>query len=354
MVDIVVDQTPKPRAPYDPASIPEAVRKRAAAVEALYNPPNGQPASEPVPVPVPAPAPASEPVPQASTPPAASAPQTVAAPSAPAESLDENDLTWKHRFLAMQGRHTATTKTIGEMQEQMSQLANELMLAQQAAQARPQPRQPAKQQPKYLTDDDVNNYGPELLEVTQRAALQAVAPKLEEVEQQNVALRKQLAIEARRRLDQAVELAVPNFKEIDANPRWHRWLLGIDVLSGRVRQQLLNEAISAASAPRVISFFRGFQNEEAATGHVEPAPLSQQPAAPREAAIPLASLAAPGRARPATGGDTSFPPEKPIYTRAQIAQLYRAHQKGAYVGREAEWQRQDADIIAAGREGRIR
>jgi hypothetical protein len=30
------------------------------------------------------------------------------------------------------------------------------------------------------------------------------------------------------------------------------------------------------------------------------------------------------------------------------AQLYRAHQQGAYVGREAEWTRQDADIIAAG------
>jgi hypothetical protein len=49
-----------------------------------------------------------------------------------------------------------------------------------------------------------------------------------------------------------------------------------------------------------------------------------------------------------------MPSDKPTYTRAQVAQLYRMHQKGAYVGREAEWNRQDADIIAAGREGRIR
>jgi hypothetical protein len=29
------------------------------------------------------------------------------------------------------------------------------------------------------------------------------------------------------------------------------------------------------------------------------------------------------------------------------------HRKGAYTGREAEWNRQEADIIAAGREGRV-
>jgi hypothetical protein len=337
MTDITVDQKPLDKLPYDPGNIPDAVKKRVAEVEALYS--NGQP-------------PAEQPS-QASTQPAAAPPPVAApAPSAPAEPHDENDQSWKHRFLAMQGRYQATTKTIGEMQEQMMQLGNELMHAQQRAV--PAPKPPSRQAQSYLTEADVENYGPELIDVTQRAALQAIQPQLQAVEQQNAELQRRLAVEARRRLDQAVEQAVPNYKEIDRNPRWHRWLVGIDVLSGRVRQQLLNEAISSSSAPRVISFFRGFINDEAATGHAEPAPPSQQPAAPREAAMTLASLAAPGRARPATGGDTAFPPDKPIYTRAQIAQLYRLHQKGAYVGREAEWNRQDADIIAAGREGRIR
>jgi len=343
MVDVTVDQMPKEKLPYDPNDIPEAVRKRVAQVESMYTPSGEQP-------------PASEPPPQVTAQAAPASPSVTpappTAPAAPADLTDENDQSWKHRFLAMQGRYNATTKTIGEMQEQMSQLGQELMFAQQRA--APTPKQTPRHTQNYLTEADVENYGPDLLDVTQRAALQAVAPQLQEVEQQNAALRKQLAVEARRRLDQTVEVSVPNYKEIDRNPRWHRWLLGVDVLSGRVRQQLLNEAISAASAPRVISFFRGFMQDEAATGHVETAPQAQQPAAPREAAIPLSSLAAPGRARPATGGDTGYPPDKPIYTRAQIANLYRMHQKGAYVGREAEWNRQDADIIAAGREGRIR
>ena len=57
----------------------------------------------------------------------------------------------------------------------------------------------------FLTQDDVNNYGHDLLDVSQRAALQAVAPHLQQIQQDNVRLQQRLAKEARHRLDQAVE-----------------------------------------------------------------------------------------------------------------------------------------------------
>lgn len=370
MVDVVVDQKPMAKLPYDPEIIPKSVRDRAAAVDALYaNKPDEPPKSQPEPQSQPEPEKPSEsasdsvsepvpdqgeaPIPQASAPVVESSPSVQ--PTSADSSKDENSDSWKHRYLAMQGRYNASQKTLGEMQEQMTQLGNELLQIQRAASknghAAPLSSQPS---PVYLTEQDVQNYGSELVDFTQRAAAQAVAPKFREIEQQNAELRKRLAEEARFRLDQAVELAVPNYREIDKDPRWHRWLLGVDLLSGYVRQQLLNEAIAAANAPRVISFFRGFQHEEAATGHIEPAPVSQQAAPPREAAIPLASLAAPGRARPATGGDASVPLDRPTYTRAQIAKLYADHRRGAYVGREVEWARQEADLYTAQREGRVR
>jgi hypothetical protein len=120
---------------------------------------------------------------------------------------------------------------------------------------------------------------------------------------------------------------VPNYREIDRDPRWHRWLLSTDTYTGQVRQQLLDDAIASGDADRVIAFFRGFQREHARhtehTGHA------------------------------GTGQRTRTASNKPTYTRDQITQLYRAHQKGAYAGREAEWRRLEYDIIAAGREGRI-
>jgi hypothetical protein len=92
-------------------------------------------------------------------------------------------------------------------------------------------------------------------------------------------------------------------------------------LSGCVRQQLLNQAIASSDAARVVSFFRSFLREAGAAGQ---APSASQ-----------------------------GPSRKPTYTRAQVQQIYDQHRRGAYRGLEAEWVRQDADIIAASREGRI-
>ena len=81
----------------------------------------------------------------------------------------------------------------------------------------------------------------------QRAALHAVAPHLQASEQQKLELQNRLAREARARLDAAVERTVPNYREIDQEPRWHNWLRSVDPLSGRVRQTLLDEPIASAT-----------------------------------------------------------------------------------------------------------
>jgi hypothetical protein len=173
----------------------------------------------------------------------------------------------------------------------------------------------------YLTQADVQNYGSELLEVSQRAALHAIAPHLMSLEQQNAELQRRLAKEARHRLDQQVAAAVPNYQEIDRDPRWHQFLREIDTYTGQPRQALLNIAIADGSASRVVALFNGFLREAGGT-----------------------------QSTPARGHRSSG---KPIYTRETIGQLYEAHRKGAYTGREQEWARQEADIFAAQREGRV-
>jgi hypothetical protein len=366
MAEVVVDAKPKPQPPYDPENIPPAVRKRVAAVEALYSstaipPTAGQPTNDSgveqrqtAPV-----APEPQQPEALATPqePAFAAQSPTQAPPAPADSSPhppEDPQNWKRQALAWEGRYKAQAKTVDEMQEQMVQLGNELLQTQRLLRSRANQQQPdpTPPPPAYVTEQDVQNYGGELVDFAQRAAIQAVHPHLQTLEAQNAELRQQLAKTARRSLDQMVEQAVPNFRQIDRDPRWHNWLLGIDLYTGRVRQELLDEAITAASAPRVISFFKGFLNEEVATGHLEPAG-SPQAAPPREPAIDLRSIAAPGRDRPANGSDYSLPPDKPIYTRVTIRDLYAAHRKGAYNGREAEWNRIEADLFAAQREGRV-
>lgn len=115
---------------------------------------------------------------------------------------------------------------------------------------------------------------------------------------------------------------MPDYRSIDEDPRWHQWLLGTDMLSGRMRQVLLDDAVASGDATRIANFFRKFLNE-----------------------------AAPAQASSAYRAGSM--PSGKIYTRAEITRLYEQHRRGAYRGREAAWQAQEADIIAAAREGRV-
>ena len=124
--------------------------------------------------------------------------------------------------------------------------------------------------------------GPELIGCMQRAAADAVGPHLANLATSNEELRRRLAQEARHRLDQQVAEAVPNYLEIDRMPEWRKWLLGVDPLSGSIRQYVLNDAIAEANASRVVAFFRGFLAEH---GRVGPAPAQRAPAARQPALV---------------------------------------------------------------------
>ncbi len=183
----------------------------------------------------------------------------------------------------------------------------------------------------YLTQDDVANYGSDLVDFAQRAAVQAVAPHLQALDQQAGELQERLAREARHRLDGEVAAAVPNYRDIDRDPEWHAWLRSSDPLSSQPRQLLLNDAIAQGDTARVIAFFRGFERSSASR--------AAPPATQHRVSSSRAST------RPTPNGT--------IYTRAQISKLYDQHRRGAYVGREAEWAKLEFDIIRAGAEGRI-
>jgi hypothetical protein len=125
-----------------------------------------------------------------------------------------------------------------------------------------------------------------LIDVTHRAALHALAPELQDIRRQNAELQRRLAVEARRNMDVAVERAIPNYREVDRDPRWHRYLLEPHPLSGHPRQQWLNDAIASGDANRVIAFFREFM---------------------RAAGSTQSAAAAPGRARSASSGNKFYP-----------------------------------------------
>lgn len=351
-MNIVESQNPDVPA-FDSDTIPPAVKARIRSIEALYQAPAVDvPPTADVPPDAPS-APVVERQAPEEPPPSVRSVDQAPAASQPADTPDDAD-SWKHRALAFEGRFNQAKKDLGDLQ---AQYFNEVAQQRQAAPPPPPPQQrraPPPPPKQFITPEDAQNYGTDFLDVSQRAAMQAVAPFLDQLRQENQDLRARHARDSRAILDSQVAAAVPDFMEIDRNPRWHNWLLGIDTLSGRMRQQLLNEAISAGNAPRVVAFFNGFRAEEARAGQTHQPSPSPAPQPPRAAAVDIATLASPGRARTASSGETAAAPAKPVYTRPQITQLYEQHRRGAYIGREAEWTALERDIFAAQHDGRIR
>lgn len=331
-------------------TLPASVTRAAAAAEAAHK---AAYAPDPTPAVVPpvVPPAASAVVPPASVP---------SVPPARAVADSGEPGSWEHRYHAMEGRYKQTQNTVGQMQEQMSQLGDELLATQRLlrtpTERSPVPDAAAKSTaPKLVTKADFDTYGPELLDLVARAAREAVAPDLATLDQRTRQVNTKVQQTAAVTLHQQLEGAIPNWQEINLNPAFKLWCSLRDVYSGRLRSQMLQDAYQAADAPRVVAFFKGFLAEGQATGQIPvPQPQPVLPEPPRQAAISLELLASPGRAKPASGiipGDTA---DKPIITRGQVVEFYSNVRKGAYVGRDKDKADHEAIIFAAQRDGRIR
>jgi len=154
----------------------------------------------------------------------------------------------------------------------------------------------------YLTQQDLDNFGPELIDVAQRAAHHAMGPELQRLHDENEQLRDEVSRAAKTSIDQYLDANVSNWREINNDPRFHSWLLQPEPYSGVVRDRLLKDAAHSANAPRVASFFKGFL---AAEGVVGPAP-----------------------ARTTAGRAARSPSGQRIYSRDEITRMWSLRRQG--------------------------
>jgi hypothetical protein len=263
----------------------------------------------------------------------------------------------------MQGRYKALKTTVGSMEEQMSQLGQELvrtqqMVAQPQAQPYAAPQAPRGQDHgNLITEADREAYGDDLIDLARRAGREAVGPEMEALRAENARLTQRVTTTGKRELFATLDAQLPQWRNVNQSIQFKTWLRLPNVYTGQLRGKMLEAAVAGAEAPKVIQLFNDFLREATATGQMAPAARTEQQAAPAPAphtpALNLETLAAPGRARPASG-DSQVSSDKPIYSRAQITQFYNDSRKGLYAGRDAEYRAMEADLQAAQREGRIR
>lgn len=276
-------------------------------------------------------------------------------PEAPVEE------SWEQRARSAAGRldqalnaNSLLSRRIGELEQQIGLLRLNGTTAQPSTPPAPPPK------PQLINPEERTDYGDEFFDVVGRRAREEFMPELDmlgerlkrlETGQQGIG--QIIAKTQQRGVYEALHEEVPNWNEINHHPLFHQWLAFPDPYSGMQRHDLLKDAFARNDTNRVLAFFQGFLSEatgtppEASGQEYAAPPLSNGQASERPS---LEDFAAPGRARSAP---QTLPPEKPVYSQAQIAKLSEEKRRGTWRGREAELEAIERDIFRAQHEGRI-
>jgi hypothetical protein len=262
----------------------------------------------------------------------------------PAELSDVEKL--QSQLQSQLGRNDALRDQVNGLQQVLAQL--------QTQAGTPPEVQPSS----LLSEDEIAEFGPDLIDVVRRAAQEQTAPlmaKIEYLENVNGQLQQSLgnvsesvATSARDALLQRLYDWNPGWEAINTDKSFLQWLEQVDAFAGRKRITMLREAFEKNDAERVIRFFEAFTSETAISS-TEP---GGTPATPNQPQADLSKLVAPGRSR--GGPDAGSQGEKKVWTQREIAQFYRDVSAGKFAGNEKEKNLLERDIIAAANEpGRI-
>lgn len=337
--------------------LPAAVVRASELAEQRSKEINGEPDNAPPPDALQIPDPNAPPP---AEPPAEPQPQSQ--PQSSADTPDEQPKkpvapdSWEHKFLGMQGRFNAERQRNTQLADRVAVLEGMLADMQSVQASAPAPVPPPVS--KLVTDKDLEDYGPDMIDLIGRRAQEIADVATADLRAQVADLSQrvqgtQARVERKTKEDthRYMDEHLPNWKELNSDQAFLHWVALPDVYSGVSRKKLLNDAYQQFDAPRMLRIFQGFLSDEAASA---PALSSAAPSAPQPQPQPkvgLEQFAAPGRAR--TPAAATAPAEKPFIKSSEITAFYTQVRTGHYAGRDDEKNRLEAEIFAAQREGRV-
>ena len=269
---------------------------------------------------------------------------------------------WEKRYSILKGKYDAE---VPRQAKQIKELKNELaslrgLLAQMNEQ-KPASSPDSSETPaptgipaRLLKQQEIEDYGDELISVIHRGAQEVFNPEIAALKEEIKQLKGQLGgvsqtLHSSQR-DTVLDILtreVPDWKTLNEDELFLSWLDQVDTFSGEPRQALLDRAFGSGDAARVVAFFKGYLNENAALQPPQQDPAPQ----PRNTQTKLDDMVAPGKPKGASGGAQQG--EKRTWTQKQIAKFYHDVNKGKYRTQPDKQNAIERDIVAAGREGRI-
>jgi uncharacterized protein YukE len=323
-------------------AIPRQVVKQLAEVEALEKQLLGQ-NEEPVEEPVEEPTEGQEP--EAKAEPDDSNDGT-AEPQEPKveepKKADDDAAVWKQKYKTLQGMYD---KEVPQLHSEVKTLTKELETLKKSLETK---KEEAKQLKKLVTDEDVQNFGEDLIEVQRKVAREVAAEfeeKLEALKSENTELRQLLGTTDSKVSETSFEARlhrlVPDFQQLDSDPRWIAWLDEVDPVLRGPRRTIALQAYQSGDAEAVAYYVDLFRKT------IEPAP---EPAKEAPQTKELERQIQPTRN---ASNATPTSQKGKTYTTADIQRMFQKAAKLGSSGRVEEAKKLEAEIDAAYMQRRV-
>jgi len=251
--------------------------------------------------------------------------QTTAAP------LAEEDPSWEQRYRSLTGKYNAEVPRLAAANRELTAKLQSIEQEIESLRA-------AKHTPResLVKKEEVEEFGEPLVDLIRRAAreemsekdsvIESLKAKLDRFEASNV---RTIEVDFYERLASSV----PDWEEMNKDRGFLDWLAEYDELTGKQRQDSLDDAVSMKDASRAARFFNKWKD------------MSQKKAA-------TATRSLESQVVPATGTVSTPPPGKKIWTRNEISDFYGKARRGEISDKQMV--AIEADIHAAQLENRIR
>lgn len=266
-------------------------------------------------------------------------PQPEVKPESPVDAAAEE--TWQQKYRTLKGMYDAE---VPRLHSQVKELTARMEQFRRDAEAtKPEPK-PAYVPEQLVTDEDVQAFGEDLIEVQRKVAREVAGEfrrDLDSLKAENEELRKQLTATGSQvneaSFEQRLHRLVPNFQEVNADPKWIEWLDEVDPLLRAPRKVVAQEAFNRADAEGVKYYVDLFLKN---TGSV----------APNSKATELERQIQPNRSASATAQPS---PKGRNFTNADIEKMFQKAADLSGKGRIEEALKLEAEIDAAYMEGRV-
>jgi len=263
-------------------------------------------------------------------------PKAEAEPAKPKEDFEQ-------KYLTLRGKYNAE---VPQLHEQVKALTAQLeTLKEQVSKPAEKPPEPKQ----YVTDEDKENFGEDLLDVQRRIAME-VAEKYQaqiaELKDHIGALETKLSETGGQvgqvSFEQRLRGTIPDFDEVNRDPRWIAWLDEVDPIVRGPRRTVAQKAFAEGDVEAVADYVKLFkqtlqptQDNQQSNREVE---LERQVTPKRTANTPPATTAQQGAK---------------TYTEAQAERVWKKVQDLSMQGRIEEAQKLEAEMTAAYLEGRV-